>query len=387
MSDPLQQRFDAQGAAWREPLQIVAQWADAAVPREELLARATGAWWSVLEQAGTTLIVTREYEHLVLAISAAARPRLSYLRLPHPSGVAFDRSAGKLYVASTRNPNQLYELCAVEGTIARGDLPAKASIAARPLVPTRTWYLPGCSYLHDLAMIGGTLHANAVGQNTVVAIRDGRARPVWWPASMERDGAPRTDRNYIQLNSIAAGPDLASSFFSASGRAPGRFRPGHARYPVDRLGVIYSGRSREPVIGGLTRPHSARLHDARVWVANSGYGELGFGAGERFEPLTRLPGWTRGLAFAGDVAFVGTSRVIPRFRQYAPGLDVDKSRCGIHAVDVRSGRILGSLWFPTGNQIFAIEPVPSSWSQGFPFHAGVRGGALRSLFYAYTVGC
>jgi uncharacterized protein (TIGR03032 family) len=386
MSDSLQQRFDAQGNEWRDPLQVVAQCADAAVPHDELRATATGAWWSILEQAGTVLIVTREYEHLVLAITAASRPRISYVRLPHPSGIAFDASAGRLYVVSTRNPNQLYEFGAVEGILARGDVPAKRPTVSRPLVPTRTWYLPGCSYLHDLAMIGGTLHANAVGQNVVVAIADGRARPVWWPASMERDGAPITDRNYIQLNSIAAGRDLGSSFFSASGRGPGRYRPGHARYPVDRRGVIYSGRSREPVVGGLTRPHSARLHDARVWVANSGYGELGFAAGGRFEPLARLPGWTRGLAFVGDVAFVGTSRIIPRFRQYAPGLDVAKSRCGIHAVDVRSGRILGSLWFPAGNQIFAIEPVPAAWTGGFPFHEGARADAVRSLFYAYTVG-
>ena len=36
-----------------------------------------------------------------------------------------------------------------------------------------------------------------------------------------------------------------------------------------------------------------------------------------------LPGWTRGLWFHGSTAFVGASRVIPRFSNYAPGFDVD----------------------------------------------------------------
>jgi uncharacterized protein (TIGR03032 family) len=386
MSDALRRRFDAQGAEWRDPLQIVGQWAGAAPAGDELAARASGEWWERLARDRVTLIVSREYEHLLLAIGAETRPRLTYLRLPHPSGVAFDAAAGRLFVASTRNPNQLYELRPVAGLLDRADLEAPPPAAARPLVPARTWYLPGCSYLHDLALVGGRLHANAVGQNAVVAIEDGAARPVWWPLSVDRGGAPRSDRNYLQLNSIAAGPDLAASFFSASGERPGRYRPGDPRYPVDRRGVVYSGRTREPVVRGLTRPHSARLHEGRVWVANSGYGELGVGEDGRLRTVARLPGWTRGLAFTADTAYVATSRVIPRFRQYAPGLDVERSRCGIHAVDLRTGRIAGSLWFPAGNQIFAIEPVPSAWTSGFPFHRRARPAALRSLFYAYDLG-
>lgn len=373
MSDELQERFDRQGSEWRDPAQVIAQWSGAGVVDARTLeARATGQWWAVLRATGMTLIVSREYEHLLLSVSVESRPRISYLCIPHPSGIAFDRAAGTLYVASTRNPNQLFAFAPVVAT-------------TRPLVPTRTWYLPGRSYIHDLAMIGNRLHANSVGQNVVIALDDGEAKTVWWPAAIEREGVPRTDRNYIQLNSIAAGADLARSFFSASGERPGRLRPGHAAYPVDGRGVIYSGATREPVVRGLTRPHSARLHEGRLWVDNSGYGEVGYVADERFHPLAKLGGWTRGLAFAGDVAFVGTSRVIPHFRQYAPGLDVDRSVCGIHAVDTRTGTVLGSLTFPHGNQIFAIEPVPAAWSGGFPFSPALGADRARELFYDYRL--
>lgn len=81
---------------------------------------------------------------------------------------------------------------------------------------------------------------------------------------------------------------------------------------------------------------------------------------------------------------MGTSRVLPKFAHYAPGLDVDRCLCAIHAVDTRTGVVSGSLEFPYGNQIFAIEAVPAAWSTGFPFRSGVRPQAARGLFYAYS---
>jgi uncharacterized protein (TIGR03032 family) len=168
---------------------------------------------------------------------------------------------------------------------------------------------------------------------------------------------------------------VESSFFSASADRMSRRRPGHRNFPVDRRGVIFSGRTREPVVTGLTRPHSARLHEGELWVESSGYGEVGVAMDGRFEAVARLPGWTRGLAFNGHVALVGTSRVIPRFRMYAPGLDLDHSVCGIHALDTRSGELLGSLIWPEGNQVFAVEAVPARLTSGFPR------GDLRELYY------
>ena len=91
--------------------------------------------------------------------------------------------------------------------------------------------------------------------------------------------------------------------------------------------------------------------------------------------VARLPGWTRGLLWPASVAFVGTSRVIPRFRTYAPGLDVDRSVCGVHAVDIRSGQVLGSILWPAGNQIFAIEALPGRPRRVSPHIAGADSAA------------
>src|SRR6185503_17047718 len=151
---------------------------------------------------------------------------------------------------------------------------------------------------------------------------------------------PRLDRNYLQLNSVAAGETLAASYFGASAAVPSRRRPGHLNFPVDRRGVVFSGATREVVGVGLTRPHSARIFRSEVWVDNSGYGELGRMVAGRFEPVIRLPGWTRGLFFADDIAFVGTSRVLPKYRHYAPGLEPERCQTGIHAVEVKTGTIV-----------------------------------------------
>jgi uncharacterized protein (TIGR03032 family) len=345
-------------AAWRDPAQVIALWAGGEAAN--LRASVQGAFWDALD--GLCLLVTREYEHVVVALSGGEQ---SHMALPHPSGIAV--SGDRVTVASTRNPNQLVEL-------------VPAAVERRPLVPVRTEFHPGALYLHDLAYVGGVLHANAVGQNAVVRLDGGRAERVWWPNAIETDGGPDFSRNYLQLNSIAAGPSLEESFFSASSDRISARRPGHRNFPVDGRGVVFSGRTREPVARGLTRPHSARFHRGRLWVLSSGYGEVGVVEDGRFEAVTRLPGWTRGLGFHGELAFIGTSRVLPRFHMYAPGLDLDRSVCGVHALDAERGQLLGSLVWPDGDQVFAVEALPAALTSGFPR------GDLRELYYNLPLG-
>jgi uncharacterized protein (TIGR03032 family) len=384
--DDLQALWSRHHAEWRDSAQIASQWQDAAATDPQLLQyNVSGAWWETLANNQLTLLVTREYEHLIMAMRVGpGGPAISFMRMPHPSGLAVDRGRGVIHIASTRNPNQIYDLAPVTELAPRLDVKAEP-LQDVPLVPVRSRFLPGSLYMHDLAFIGGTLHANAVGQNAIIALDDsGRYQPVWWPRCIDTAAGPLFGRNHIQLNSIAAGSDLSSSFFSASTDKISARRPGHKNFPVDKRGVIFSGATREPVARGLTRPHSARLHDARVWVDNSGSGEVGIAENGAFEPVARLPGWTRGLSFHQRIAFVGTSRVIPRFRQYAPGLEIDASICGVHAVDIDSGTIVGSITWPYGNQIFAVEWVPSDLTTGFPFIVGTKRATARERVLFYT---
>jgi len=91
------------------------------------------------------------------------------------------------------------------------------------------------------------------------------------------------------------------------------------------------------------------------------------------------------LCFNGGIAFVGTSRVIPRFRRYAPGLEIDRAECGVHVVDLERAEMLGSLIWPDGNQIFAVEAVPSAFTTGFAQRSFGRPAARRlaRLYYSF----
>ncbi|HEY9682441.1 MAG TPA: DUF4915 domain-containing protein [Oculatellaceae cyanobacterium] len=388
-SRELDNLWSRHNALWRETAQITSQWQDAALVEPDLLKhRVRGDFWDVIASKKITLIVGREYEHLLLGVSCSPKPSVSYMPIPHPSGVAVDHKTGVVHVASTRNPNQIYDLMPINAITQRLDVKAQTP-PDKPLVPVRSRFFPGCLYMHDLAMIGDDLYANAVGQNAIIRIDPhGSYERVWWPKCVEEGGKPQFGLNYIQLNSIASGKSLKDSFFSASSAKISNRRPGHKNYPVDGRGVIFSAKTREPIASGLTRPHSARLAKVNnkefLFVDNSGYGEFGFIEDSEFVTVTKLPGWTRGLSICGDIAFVGTSRVIPKFSQYAPGLDVNASICGIHAIDIKSGKVLGSMSWPWGNQIFAIDWLPVQQSAGFPFLASGQARDNRSLFYTFS---
>ncbi len=340
----------------RDPAQIVGLWNETGVDPKLLECQADKGWKQTLERLGITLLVTREYEHLVLALS---HPTTTWIHVPHPSGLAVNRPKGTVHIACTRNPNLLMEL------------------GGNPLLPTRARFLPGRLYLHDLAFIGAQLHGNAVGQNVVVRLDyDLGATRVWWPKCIG-DRKPIFQKNHIQLNSIAAGRTLRDSFFSATSDQVTKKVPGDPDYPVEGRGGIFSGRTREMVVRGLTRPHSARFHGKDLWVDNSGFGEVGPILGDRFVPVQRLESWTRGLCFVKDVLFVGVSKVLPKFHSYAPGLDHRKSRCGIVALHPATGRVLGRLTWPRGNQIFAID-----WIERTQLPFGGKND-VKKLFYYY----
>lgn len=377
--------------AYRDPSEVIAfGWGGVKIDPRLYDYEVSGKWWETLNDLGVTLLVTREYEHLLLSLrmDKVLGPRISMLELPHPSGVAVDSSRGVVHVAATRNPNLIIDLMPARGLMRRSDIESQESIDANPLLPVRARFLPGCLYIHDLVMVDGRLHANAVGENTVVRISDsGMYDRVWWPQCIETAGEAAFEQNYLQLNSIAAGQTIEKSFFSASTDEITEIRPGNPAFPVDRRGVIFSGTSRKPIARGLTRPHSARLKHGRVWVDNSGYGEVGFIDRGGFFPVFRLPGWTRGLCFWDRIIFVGTSRVLPRFRGYAPGVNMETARCGIHALNYETGEEVGSIIWPFGSQVFAVECLPEKFSTGLPFGTAEDRceQAIKNLFYSYDV--
>jgi uncharacterized protein (TIGR03032 family) len=128
-------------------------------------------------------------------------------------------------------------------------------------------------------------------------------------------------------------------------------------------GVLIDLPSGEMVARGLSMPHSPRWHAGRLWVLESGKGEIGSVdlATGRVETLAQLPGFTRGLAFAGPYAFVGLSQV--RESNIFGGIPlterVKEKLCGVWIVDLRGGEILGFVRFEgLVQEIFDVQILP-----------------------------
>jgi uncharacterized protein (TIGR03032 family) len=123
--------------------------------------------------------------------------------------------------------------------------------------------------------------------------------------------------------------------------------------------------SGEIITRGLSMPHSPRWYAGRLWVCESGAGTLGFidpGTG-RYQPIAEVPGFTRGLDFVGNLAFVGLSQV--RESAIFSGIPIterltDEERtCGVCVVDLPSGQVVALLRFDTTVQeIFAVTVLP-----------------------------
>lgn len=361
--------WQKQNDALRSPNEIMGGAFDSVgINKKALSYKADKSFTQILKKLNITLFVTREYENLAIALNASnGILNQSFIHLPHPSGIVTNKKENTLYIAATRNPNQIIEFKVKSSSIKRKNISIRDE---KVMMPARTKFYAGAYYFHDLAIIKNQLYANSVGQNGIIKINLNSNKSedlIWWPKCVESKGKPSTDSNYIQLNSIAPGSSINNSFFSASGEKILSTKPGDINYPVDKTGVIFSGKTREVFGRGLTRPHSARIINKKLWVCNSGYGEIGFIENGKFIPQLQLPGWTRGLCFVKNILFVSTSMVLPRFSHYAPGLKKRKQICSIQAIDINTMKIIGAVEFPFGNQIFGIDYLNKNTCSGFPY--------------------
>jgi uncharacterized protein (TIGR03032 family) len=133
-------------------------------------------------------------------------------------------------------------------------------------------------------------------------------------------------------------------------------------------GCVIDIAANEIVTTGLSMPHSPRWYRNELWLTNAGTGEFGRAnlRTGRFEPVTFVPGFTRGLCFVGDYAVVGSSK--PRHGNLYSGLALDEAltqrkqeaKLGLFVIDLRSGKITD--WFfvsaPDMRELFDVVALP-----------------------------
>jgi hypothetical protein len=149
-----------------------------------------------------------------------------------------------------------------------------------------------------------------------------------------------------------------------------------------RGGCLIDIDSGELVARSLSMPHSPRWRRGQLWVLESGTGRLlriDIASGQS-ETVVELPGFARGMAFAGPFAFVGLSKIRPTSAMDGVPLAEfrEKLKCGVAAVDLRSGQIVGFLEFQTA--IEEIFDVQLAFGMRFPEVVGFQNAAIDNTF-------
>jgi uncharacterized protein (TIGR03032 family) len=206
----------------------------------------------------------------------------------------------------------------------------------------RNKHFTGDIRIHEIAFARGELWIAATNFSCLATLdAEHSFVPRWAPPFI----STLTNEDRCHLNGLCVIED-EPAYVTALGETD---TPGGWRENKAGGGVLIDVESGETVLRGLSMPHSPRWFEDRLWVLESGKGTLSVAdldAGT-VETVAELPGFTRGLLFAGGLAFVGLSQV--RETATFGGLPLmerlDERLCGVWAVNPQSGQIVGFLRF------------------------------------------
>ena len=131
-------------------------------------------------------------------------------------------------------------------------------------------------------------------------------------------------------------------------------------------GMIMDIESNEFNSQGLSMPHSPRWYRNKLWVLESGAGQLitlDLQTGEK-TVIAEVPGFCRGIDFIERYALIGLSQV--RESSVFAGLPLTEReqdrKCGVWIVDIETGKTEGYIEFSEAIQeIFSVQVVPGSY--------------------------
>ncbi|MEM7591307.1 MAG: TIGR03032 family protein [Cyanobacteria bacterium P01_A01_bin.83] len=264
-----------------------------------------------------------------------------------PMGLYVSRE--KLYM-STR-----YQLWQFNNLLAAGE---KYGTCDRLYVP-HTSYTTGDVNIHDVALddTGKIIFVNTDFSCLATLDPNYSFVPLWQPPFISQLVAE--DRCHLNGLAMVKGKPGYMTACSATDTAAGWRN--HRRDG----GVVIDIPNNEIVATGLSMPHSPRWYKGKLWLLNSGTGELGYIASGKFIPITFCPGFVRGLAFLADFAVVGLSKL--RSDSFS-GLALEErltaegntSHCGVMVIDLNTGRIVEWLHIgQTVEELFDIVILPN----------------------------
>ena len=300
-----------------------------------------------MRQLGASLLVTTyQAGKLVMVRDEGDHLNTHFRAFQAPMGLALQ--GGRLAIGTAI---QVWEFVDVPVVAARLESPGQHDACFLPRASHVTGNIEG----HELAWgADGELWVVNTRFSCLCTLdRSASFSPRWRPPFVS--ALEPTDRCHLNgLGMVDGHPRYVTALGETD--APAGWRPNKAKG-----GILMDVDQGEVIARELSMPHSPRWHGGRLWVCESGAGTLGFidpGTG-RYEPIAAVPGFTRGLDFAGGLAFVGLSQV--RKSAVFSGIPITdrlaehERTCGVCAVELATGRVVALLRFETAVQeVFAV---------------------------------
>ena len=308
---------------------------------------------SLLRQLGASLLVTTyQAGKLVMVRDEGGHLNTHYRAFKAPMGLALADGGAKLAIGTTI---QVWEF-RDNRDVARRLEPVGTHDAC--FLP-RSSHITGNVLIHEMAYGAGGELWFVNTRFSCLATLDSEASftPRWRPPFVTE--LEPSDRCHLNgLGMVDGKPKYVTALGETNEMAGWRANKAKG-------GILMDVDSGEILCRGLSMPHSPRWYGGRLWVCESGSGTLGtvdLNTG-RYEAIAATPGFTRGLDFVGDLAFVGLSQVresavfsgIPITERLTP----EQRTCGVCVVDLRRGETVALLKFESGVQeVFAVALLP-----------------------------
>lgn len=293
----------------------------------------SGGFLDALRAAGAALAISTYQSGRVILLRATGDGLNTHFRaFPSPMGMAF--TGEHLALATTR---QVWHYRNQPEAAVRGEGERAADACYVP----RASHYTGDIRIHEIGFAGGELWLVNTRFSCLCTLSpESSFVPRWQPSFIS--ALEPSDRCHLNGLCIVDG---RLRFVSALGRSD--VAAGWREHKAAG-GLIIDIKSGEFVAEGLSMPHSPRWHAGRLWVLESGKGTLAtidLGSG-RATLVCELPGFARGLAFAGNYAFIGLSQVREGLFGGLPLTERLVERvCGVWVVDIERGSIVGFLRF------------------------------------------
>jgi len=178
--------------------------------------------------------------------------------------------------------------------------------------------------------------------------------PRWRPAFIS--GLASEDRCHLNGMAMQNGKTVYVTSFG-DGDKPQSWRDN-----ITKTGIVIDISTGETILRDLPMPHSPRLYNGKLYLLLSATGEVVCAEPEsgKYEVVSNLSGFVRGMAKYGDYLFVGLSRLRKNSSTFRHLSIADKAlNAGIKILHLPTGGYVGEIIYrSTVDEIYDVQIIP-----------------------------